>query len=359
MILIVDIVKVFIATTTSFVIGMLITPALTHVLYKHSMWKKKAGKIATDGRETPIFNELHKDKEVGVPKLGGIVIWGSVLLTTFLLYIVAMIFDGDILSKLDFFSRDQTWIPVVTLFLGAIIGAFDDLLEINGKGGYKAGGLSLKKRIGLVFIIGLSIGYWFYAKLDVSAIALPFGASLPLDGFFILFFALVMIFMYSGGVIDGIDGLAGGIFAVAFASYAGIAFAQNQINLAAFCGATTGGILAFLWFNIPPARFYMSETGTMALTITLTVVAFMTDSLGGGHGLLVLPVVALPLVVTTLSDIIQLTSKRFRNGKKVFLIAPIHHHFEAIGWPAYKVTMRYWILSVIFGVIGLCLALIG
>ncbi len=176
---------------------------------------------------------------------------------------------------------------------------------------------------------------------------------------FIPFFALVMLFMYSGGVIDGIDGLAGGVFSVFFSSYAGIAFAQSQIDLAAFCAVVVGGILAFLWFNIPPARFYMSETGTMALTMTLTVVAFMTDTLGGGHGLLVLPIVAIPLVITTLSDVIQLTSKRFRNGKKVFLVAPVHHHFEALGWPSYKVTMRYWILSIVFGVIGLCFALLG
>lgn len=357
--MIIDIIKVFIATTTSFTIGIFITPFLTNILYKHNMWKKKAGKIATDGRDTPIFNELHKDKEVGVPKLGGIIIWASALLTTFLLFFVAGIFDGNILSKLDFLSRDQTWIPIVTLFLGAIIGALDDVLEVTGKGGYKAGGLSLRKRIGLVFIIGLLIGFWFFSKLDVSSVALPFGGSIEFGYLFVVFFAFVMMFMYSGGVIDGIDGLAGGVFAVAFCSYAGIAFAQNQINLAAFCGSVAGGILAFLWFNIPPARFYMSETGTMALTITLTVVAFMTDELGGGHGILVLPIVAMPLIVTTLSDIIQLTSKKFRNGKKVFLIAPLHHHFEAIGWPAYKVTMRYWVISFIFGVIGLCLALIG
>ena len=103
----------------------------------------------------------------------------------------------------------------------------------------------------------------------------------------------------------------------------------------------------------------MSETGTMALTTTLTVVAFMTDKLGDGYGLLILPVIAMPLVVTTLSDIIQLGSKKLRNGKKVFLVAPIHHHFEALGWPSYKVTMRFWILSVVFGIIGLCLALIA
>jgi len=144
-----------------------------------------------------------------------------------------------------------------------------------------------------------------------------------------------------------------------FAAYAGIAFYQEQFNLAAFSAMIFGAILAFLWFNIPPARFYMSETGTMGLTITLGVIAFMTDSLGGGHGVIALPVIALPLVLTVLSIIVQVASKKLRHGKKVFLVAPIHHHFEAIGWPSYKVTMRFWIISIIFALLGLIVALMG
>ena len=152
--------------------------------------------------------------------------------------------------------------------------------------------------------------------------------------------------------------LAGGVFAIMFTSYGVIAFAQNQIDLAAFCGTVVGGLLAFLWFNVPPARFYMTETGVMGLTLALTITAFMTDTLGGGKGVAVLPLVALPLVVTVLSDIIQVASKRFR-GKKVFAVAPLHHHFEAIGWPAPKVTMRYWIFSMVAAFVGVIVALAG
>lgn len=354
-----NIIKVFGPSTLSFFIGIVLTPTVTYFLYKHKAWKKKSGKIATDGREAPIFNEMHKEKEVGTPRLGGIVIWMSVLLTALAIWIASRLVPGAGTSKLDFISRSQTWIPLATLLVGAIIGMVDDIMEIYGINGHLAGGMSLKKRLFAVATVGILCGAWFYGKLDVSSIAMPFGGEIYLGALLIPFFALVMLFMYSGGVIDGIDGLAGGVFAVAFTSYAGIAFAQSQINLAAFCATTAGGILAFLWFNVPPARFYMSETGTMALTMTLTVVAFMTDKLGGGYGLLILPIVAMPLVITTLSDIIQLGSKRWRGGKKVFLVAPLHHHFEALGWPSYKVTMRYWIISIIFGVIGLCLALVG
>ena len=158
--------------------------------------------------------------------------------------------------------------------------------------------------------------------------------------------------MFSGGVIDGLDGLAGGVFASIFAAYSGIAFFQNQINIAAFCAVIAGAILAFLWFNIPPARFYMSETGIMALTTTLTAIAFLTDAVT------VLPIIAFPLVVESFSVMIQLGSKRFF-GKKVFLVAPIHHHFEAMGWPPEKVTMRFWVLGSVFAALGLIVQLMS
>lgn len=354
-----DIVKVFFPAIMSFVIGILITPIVSNYLYKHEMWKKKAGKVDFQGNATPIFNEIHKDKEVNTPRMGGIIIWVSALLTALLIWSISRFLPTDLSTKLDFVSRNQTWLPIFTLVVGSLFGLIDDYLTVQGKGGAAGGGLSLKKRLAIVAAIGLFAGSWFFFKLDITSIGLPTGSQLPLGFLFIPIFALVMLASYSSGVIDGIDGLSGGIFATIFSAYAGIAFYQQQINLASFCLVVVGGILAFLWFNIPPARFYMSETGTMGLTITLTVVAFMTDTLGGGYGVLVLPIIAFPLVITTLSDIIQVTSKKLRNGKKVFLVAPIHHHFEAKGWPSYKVTMRYWIIGVVFALLGVILALVG
>src|SRR5262249_55762726 len=161
-----------------------------------------------------------------------------------------------------------------------------------------------------------------------------------------------------GGTIDGIDGLAGGIFAFIFMAYAGIAFAQEQISLAAFSAALSGALFAFLWFNIPPARFWMTETGTMGLTLALAVTAFSADTLGEGYGISVLPIIAFPLFATVLTSALQILSKRLF-GRKIFRVAPIHHHFEAIGWPSYKVTMRYWVVTIIMGVLGLAVALLA
>jgi phospho-N-acetylmuramoyl-pentapeptide-transferase len=357
--MIIDIVKVLLPSVLAFTTGILLTPFLTGFLYRNEMWKKKSGKVDLSGNETKIFNKLHEHKDTGTPRMGGIVIWFSALFVVLFLWLLARFIPIETFVKLEFMSRDQTWIPVFVLLIGAGVGMIDDWLEIKGVKGHVAGGLSLKKRLIVVGLIGLGVGYWFWAKLGVTGIGLPGGGLFEIGWLIIPLFAVVMGFIYSGGTIDGIDGLAGGVFASIFMSYAGIAFYQQQIDLAAFCAVVVGGILAFLWFNIPPARFYMSETGSMALTITIVVVAFITDSHGGGYGLLVLPIIAFPLVATTITTTIQVLSKKLRNGKKVFLVAPIHHHFEALGWPAYKVTMRYWIISVMFAVLGLSLALIG
>lgn len=358
--MIINFVKIILPAVLAFATGISLTPFLTSYLYRHKAWKKKAGKNALDGKEATVFNKLHKEKETGTPRMGGIVIWLSSVIVILLLWFLANTFsESETLTKIDFLSRDQTWIPFGALLFGAFVGLFDDILEITGKGKYIAGGLSFKKRITAVTVLGLTCGLWFYYQLDVTTIGMPSGiGDIEIGWLIIPLFVLIMVAVYSSGVIDGLDGLAGGVFATIFTSYSVLAFYLDQINLAAFCAMLTGAILAFLWFNIPPARFYMSETGTMALTVTLTVIAFMTDSLSKGYGVIVLPIIAFPLVITSMSVIIQIVSKKFL-GKKIFKVAPIHHHFEAIGWPPYKVVMRFWVIGIVFAMIGIILGVSG
>ncbi|MCR4284367.1 MAG: hypothetical protein NUV64_03610 [Parcubacteria group bacterium] len=351
--MIIDVFKVFVPATVAFFIGILLAPLLTHYLYKYKMWKKKARTNGLGGGGTPIFNNIHKEKEVGTPRMGGILIWSSALLAIIIFRLLSVIFSNPLALKLDFLSRSQTWLPIFTLFAGSMVGLADDLLVIYGKGKYIAGGLKLSERIIMVLAIGAIGAWWFFIKLGISSILVPFYGEVSLGLLFIPLFMIMMLALFSGGVIDGIDGLSGGIFAAIFSAYGGIAFFQNQIDLAAFCAVVAGGILAFLWFNIPPARFYMTETGILGLTTAITVVAFLTKAV------VVLPIIAFPLFVASGSVIIQVTSKKFRNGKKVFLVAPIHHHFEALGWPSYKVTMRFWIISIIFAIIGMIITLAG
>lgn len=356
--MILDVVKILLPAVLGFLVGIGITPTITDFLYKNKMWKKKVKSVTVDGREATVFMSIHKDKEINTPRMGGIIIWISAFVTALLFWFLARIVHINSFENLEFISRNQTWIPFCTLILGALVGLVDDVMEIKGSADQKAGGLSAKKRLFFVAIVAFAISVWFYTKLEISAIFMPFIGYFDLGLLFIPFFMLTMLFIYSGGVIDGVDGLAGGVFAIAFGAYAIIAYSNNQVDLAAFCALIVGSLLAFLWFNIPPARFYMSETGSMALTITLTTIALMTDKLGDGAGLIVLPLIALPLIVTVFSVIIQLISKKLRNGKKVFHSTPIHHHFEALGWPSYKVTMRYWIFSVISATLGVIISII-
>lgn len=353
-----SIIKVFIPAAAAFAIGILFAPILTHYLYKHRVWKKTTGKLALDGTPAVEFEKLratiHTGTETNTPRMGGILIWTTVLFVTLAIWILAQLVPVPFIQKLDFFSRSQTWVPLFTLVAGAVVGFVNDLLDIHPSG---EKGLRLRTRLLFVVLISSFIGWWFFVKLGMVSIGIPSDGTLYLGALIVPLFILVSLGLYAGGVIDGIDGLSGGVFSAAFMAYAGIAYFQNQINLAAFSATLTGAILAFLWFNIPPARFWMTETGTMGLTLTLAVIAFMTDTLGDGYGVVALPIIAFPLVVTVFSNIIQIASKKFR-GKKVFRIAPLHHHFEAIGWPSYKVTMRYWIISIMCAILGMTVALI-
>ncbi len=342
---------IFAPAIVTFIIGVLITPIVTHFLYKHKVWKKQGGKTALGGKVAEVFNQLKGDDETKTPRMGGVVIWASVLLTVLLMYLLANVYPKSFFTQFDFLSRSQTIIPLTALLVGALIGFLNDFYDVTHGGA----GLSLKVRLVLITALSTVAGWWFYEKLGVVSVNIPFDGALYLGVFIIPFFVLLTWALYASGVIDGIDGLSGGVFASVFTAYVGIAFVQEQFQLAAFSATIVGAILAFLWYNIPPARFWMTETGSMALTLALATIAFMTDTLGDGHGIFLLLIAGLPLVVTVISNVIQICYRK-ATGKKFFRIAPLHHHFEAIGWPSYKVTMRYWIISIVCALLSVALA---
>lgn len=299
------------------------------------------------------FQKVHNEKgEISTPRVGGVIVWFSIIITIVLLYVIALAFPTEITNKLSFLSRNQTLLPLGALLFASIIGLVDDILQIHGVDLKMTDGISRKLRILIVMLIGAFGAWWFYFKLQFLDIHVPFYGDVNLGLWFIPFFMAVIVGTFTGSVIDGIDGLAGGVMAAAYAGYMLVAFSQNQIDLAAFCAVVMGGILAFLWFNIPPARFYLGETGMLGLTVALAIVAFLTREV------LLLPIIAFPLFATSVSSSIQMFSKRYF-GKKVFRIAPIHHHFEAIGWPTYKVTMRYWIIAIVTAILGAILSILS
>ena len=351
--LLLNVLKVFGLSALSFFIAFFSTPLLTHYLYKHKLWVKNVERQAISGESAVVISGILKNRtQPNTPRMGGILIWGTICFVTLLFWAASRISDSAMLSKLNYFSRNQTWLPLAGLVAASFVGFLDDWLHIHGKGKYIGGGLELTYRIVLVLLISAVGAWWFYGPLGARSIAIPFWGDLYLGFFFIPFFMLTMLAVFSSGIIDGLDGLAGGVLASVIAAYGGIAFFQQQIDLAAFLGVMGGALLAFLWYNIPPARFYMGETGMLGLTTALTMVAFLTDAV------VVFPIIAFPLVLETGSVIIQVVSKKIR-GKKVFRAAPLHHHFEAIGWPHYKVTMRFWVVSLVTALVGMVIHLVG
>ncbi len=343
--------KIFLPAIGTFLIGILLTPVATHYFYKYKMWRRTS---RNDNVPKGSFQTIHDGiSEIATPRTGGMIVWVSVIIAIFIFGFIDAFFHNTLTTKLYFISRNQTVLPLFTLLMASLIGLADDFLQIWGRGKWTTDPIRLRYiKICIILILGLIIGWWFYAKLGISELYIPWFGFISLGYVFIPFFILIMLGVWSSSVIDGLDGLSGGVLSSIFGAYTLIAFFNNQIDLAAFCAVITGGVLAFLWFNIPPARFYMGETGMIGLTVTLSVVAFLTNTV------LLLPIIAFPLFITALSTIIQMASRRLRNGKKVFLFAPLHHHFEARGWPKYKVTMRYWVVGIITAIIGVVISLI-
>lgn len=347
-----NLLKVFGLSAFSFVLAILFTPVLTHYMYKYKLWRREVRTTSPDGSLTPLFTKLHQEREIGVPRLGGVLIWLTTIVVSLLFWIISQISNVPFWDKINFLSRNQTWLPLFIMLAASLLGLADDLFQIFKKGGPASGGIRFKHRLCAVFVIAFLGAWWFYIKLGWMTMYIPGLGDMFIGVWYIPLFVITMILLFSSSIVDGIDGLAGGIFASIFAAYGGIAFFMGQIDIAAFAGVVLGALLAFLWFNIPPARFYMGESGILGLTTSLTVIAFLTDSI------FVLPIIGIILMAEVASNLIQFASKRFL-GRKVFLIAPLHHHFEALGWPSHKVTMRFWVISFVAAIIGIAAALIG
>lgn len=374
-----NVIKVLVVSGLTALFGLIFGPLLLKILKKFQFWKKTAREKTISGERAEVFYSLHKEREVKVPRGGGILIWSSVLLVI-LLFSFAGLFPHPWWLKLfNFLSRDQTWLPLFTLVAGSLIGLIDDILCVYGtihfhgekpnflkkvlevlvgeKEKYVGGGMSFWRRLLVIIFIGIIGGWWFYFKLGRRTIYIPFlnfprGMEVFIGPLYFPLFIFVMLACWAGGVVDGLDGLSGGVFASIFGAFAIIAFSQGMVNLATFCTSICGALFAFLWYNIPPAKFYMGETGILGLSSTMAVVSFLTDSVT------VLPIIGGILVIEVGSIILQLLSKKFRK-KKIWLSTPIHHHFEAKGWPPYQITMRFWILSVVFAFFGVAIRLLS
>jgi phospho-N-acetylmuramoyl-pentapeptide-transferase len=320
----------------AFLLSMLITPLYTTAAY-NGQWWKKARTEAWGGAAATVYSKLHAAKHRrNIPTMAGLI---------FVVTIVIVTLCGNL-------SRGETWLPLAGLLASGSVGLVDDIMNIRGT--TAIAGMRAIVKFGLQSAIALAAGWWFFAKLDVTSIYIPGLQHVYIGALIIaLFWFVVIATANSVNISDGLDGLAGGLLISTFATYSVICVVEGKYSLAAFCLTIVGALLSYTWFNIFPARFFMGDVGAFALGTALGIVAMQTDTI------YVLPVIGAVYVMETASVIINRLSRKLRHGKKVFLSSPLHHHFEALGWPETKVTMRFWILGQVAGVLGLILFFVG
>ncbi len=315
---------------------MILTPVYTFVAYRYKFWKRQRTE-STTGEQLKVFTKLHANKfKRNIPTMAGMVFVVAIVIVTFF-------FNLD---------RRETWLPLAALAGGALVGLIDDIINIRG-GGKGVAGLRSSFKFLMITAIGLVLGWFFFDRLDVTAVTVPFIGEWHLGWLIIPLFAFVVVSTGNAvNISDGLDGLAGGLAAISFGSFGVIAIMQGNPLMAGFCFTVVGALLSYLWFNIHPARFFMGDVGSFALGTSLGVVAMLTDTL------FILPIIGFVFVLEAGSSLIQIFSKRVFK-RKIFISAPIHHHLEAIGWPETKVTMRFWVIAAVTSFIGVMVALAG
>ncbi len=331
--------------------GFGIAPSFRRLVYRYQMWRKVDRSLNTTNAD---FHAIHNSAETQIPRVGGALI---VLITVFsilILFILARFTNVPAFESLDFLSRSQTLLPLGAFVFAALVGFLDDALQIWGRGKWIDDPITMRFiKSGSIIFLGILLSLWFYFKLGISSVHIPGAGDVGLGFLFIPFFILVLYSVFSGSVIDGVDGLSGGVLLSTFGAYAIITYFRDQYDLSALAVIILCSILVFLWYNVMPAQFYMGETGMLALTTLITIYAFFTDTV------LLLPILVFPLFITSLSVVVQLVSKKFFKGRKVFKVAPLHHHFESIGWSRPQIVMRFWIIGFITSILGTILVFVS
>lgn len=344
--------EILLYSFVAFVIGLIATKPFVHFLH-HFRLGKQLRVTAVDGASASVFLEHHA-KKAGTPTMGGLLICGSIIITV----IISRLLAGLGYVDHSLLQRGQAYIPLGMLIAFGILGAIDDYLNIRGIG--KNRGLDVLPRLVIYFGVTAIAAWWFYVRLHYQSVYIPFSRFLGLPGqefnlglWYLPFFFFVVIGTANAvNVTDGLDGLAAGLLIIAFGAFGLIAYTSDLFVLAAVCGVTVGAIAAFLWFNVPPATFFMGDVGALALGGTLAIMAFMVNRVA------LLPLIGLVFVLEMLSVIIQLTSKRLFK-RKVFKSAPFHHHLQGMGWPEGKITMRLWIVGSFVAFLGVIVGLYG
>lgn len=276
--------------------------------------------------------------KAGTPTMGGAFILATVILVT-------------LAGNLPRFQNADILLPLAVLAAAGVVGLIDDLGTLLGRQG-RFTGLSWRYKFSFLAVLGLLVGLLLHFLLEIEVMGVPWAGEISI-GFWYVPIALVIIFSTTSAVAitDGLDGLAGGTVALAFAAYGVVAILTGQIFLTAFCWTVVGALLGFLWYNAHPAQVFMGDTGALALGTALATVALMT-----GYWLL-LPAIGIVFVLNAVSDVIQIAYFKATGGQRVFRMTPLHHHFELSGWAESQVVTRFWLIGAAGALVGLALAI--
>jgi phospho-N-acetylmuramoyl-pentapeptide-transferase len=277
--------------------------------------------------------------KMGTPTMGGVMFIIPVVLVTVLLNAVNLI-GMKILGQ-------SILVPLIAMLGFALLGAIDDWEGIHGK--RKGEGMRIRTKFAGQVVLGIGIAIVLKYLLDVPEMYLP-GVNFELTlGWWYIPVAAFIIVGASNAVnfTDGLDGLAGLISATIFAAYGGIALMQGQVFIGRFCFTMVGALFGFLWFNVHPAQLFMGDTGSLSLGATIGVVALMTGQWA------MLPIIAVIPVSEALSDLIQIGYFKITHGRRFFKMAPLHLHFELLGWSEMQIVQRFWLISLMAAMLGI------
>ncbi len=314
----------------SFILTVIWGPPLIRILRYFKVGKQ----IRVEGPERH-FSKL------GTPTMGGVMIILPVLLMTLLLNAASLIGVK--------FSGRSILLPMGVMVAFAILGAVDDWEGLRGR--RKGQGMRARTKFTIQWIIALIAGFGLWYVLDVPGLYLPgMAVEIELGWWYVPLAAFVIVYSSNSiNLTDGLDGLAGLIASTIFAAYGMIALVQGQVYLARFCFVLVGAVFGFLWFNVHPALLFMGDTGSLALGATLGAVALMTGQWP------LLPLIAVMPLAITLSVVLQVGYFKLTGGKRLFKMAPLQHHFELSGWSETQVVQRFWLISLLFTMVGIAL----
>jgi phospho-N-acetylmuramoyl-pentapeptide-transferase len=313
-------------------LSLLLVPAAAAVALAWAPWFIRQLVTLKVGKAIRIDGPSSHMVKAGTPTMGGWLIVLTTAIMTLLLVRSAAVATPLLFAMVAF----------------ALYGTIDDLANMRSREG-----LGLRVRYKFIWHTGIAlvVGLILYFVSGLHTVAIPGGTRLDI-GWAIVPLATLVIFSTTSGVneIDGLDGLAGGTTALSIGAYMAIALIQGQVEIAAFCAITIGTLVAFLWFNVHPARIFMGDTGSLALGAALATVALLTE------WVLILPVIGIALVIELLSVIVQITYFKMTNGRRVFRMSPLHHHLELGGWQEAQIVQRFWLLSALAAVVGVAIS---